>query len=136
MCRHSQPWAHARRRGARCLARPPFWPCNKVLKSNFRSMISQTNNGCSLLSLILAKLLLLDISRVGIPGYPDPEIRGFSPIITNSEPEIGNIRGRIFRGGIPGLQHCATAIMLGLISLTLFKTVFNRPVGVVVTISL
>ena len=27
-----------------------------------RSMISQTNNGCSLFSLILAKLLLLDIS--------------------------------------------------------------------------
>ena len=31
----------------------PFWPCNKRLK---------TNNGCSLLSFILAKLLLLDIS--------------------------------------------------------------------------
>ena len=41
---------------------PPFWPCNKVLKPNFQSIISQTNNGCSLFSLILAKLLLLDIS--------------------------------------------------------------------------
>ena len=40
----------------------PLWPCNKVLKPNFQSIISQTNNGCSLLSLILAKLLLLDIS--------------------------------------------------------------------------
>ena len=41
---------------------PPFWPCNKVLKPNFQSIISQTNNGCSLFSLILAELLLLDIS--------------------------------------------------------------------------
>ena len=41
---------------------PPLWPCNKVLKSNFQSIISQINNGCSLLSLILAKLLLLDIN--------------------------------------------------------------------------
>ena len=41
---------------------PPLRPCNKVLKSNFQSIISQTNNGCSLLSLILAKLLFLDIS--------------------------------------------------------------------------
>ena len=41
---------------------PPLWPCNKVLKPNFQSVISQTNNDCSLLSLILAKLLFLDIS--------------------------------------------------------------------------
>ena len=41
---------------------PPLWPCNKVLKPNFQFIISQTNNGCSFLSLILAKLLLLDIS--------------------------------------------------------------------------
>ena len=47
--------------GARCHA-PSFWPGNMVLKPNFQSIISQTNNGCSLLSLILAKLLLLDIS--------------------------------------------------------------------------
>ena len=47
--------------GARCHA-PPLWPCNKVLKPNFQSIISQTNNSCSLVSLILAKLLLLDIS--------------------------------------------------------------------------
>ena len=40
----------------------PHWPCNKVLKPNFQFLISQTNNDCSLLSLILAKLLLLDIS--------------------------------------------------------------------------
>ena len=40
----------------------PLWPCNKVLKPNFQSMISQTNNGCSLLSLILAKRLFLDMS--------------------------------------------------------------------------
>ena len=38
------------------------WPCNKVLKPNFQSIISQSNNDCSLLSFILAKLLLLDIS--------------------------------------------------------------------------
>ena len=41
---------------------PPLWPCNKVLKPNFQSVIYQTNNGCSLLSHILAKLLLLHIS--------------------------------------------------------------------------
>ena len=40
----------------------PLWPCNKVIKPNFQSIISQTNNGGSLLSLTLAKLLLLDIS--------------------------------------------------------------------------
>ena len=45
----------------RCHA-PPLWPCNKVLKPNFQSIISLTNNGCSLLSLILAKLQILDIS--------------------------------------------------------------------------
>ena len=49
------------RGGARCHA-PPLWPCNMVLKPNFQSIISQTNNGCSLLSFILSKLLLLDIS--------------------------------------------------------------------------
>ena len=38
----------------------PLWLCNNVLKPNFQSIISQTNNDCSLLSLILAKLLLLD----------------------------------------------------------------------------
>ena len=41
---------------------PPLWPCNKMLKPNFQLIISQTNDGCSLLSFILAKLLLLDIS--------------------------------------------------------------------------
>ena len=45
---------------------PPLWPCNKVLKPNFQAIISQTNNDCSLLSLILAKLLLLDISYENI----------------------------------------------------------------------
>ena len=40
----------------------PFWPCSKELNPNFQFAIFQTNNGCSLLSLILAKLLLLDIS--------------------------------------------------------------------------
>ena len=40
----------------------PLWPCNKVLKPNFLSIISQTNKGCSLHSFILAKLLLLAIS--------------------------------------------------------------------------
>ena len=40
----------------------PPWPYNKVLKPNFQSIISQTNYCCSLLSLILAKLLLLDSS--------------------------------------------------------------------------
>ena len=49
------------RRGA-VVPCPPLWPCNKMLKPNFQSIISQTNNGCSHLSLILAKLLLLDWS--------------------------------------------------------------------------
>ena len=51
--------------GARRVATPcptPLWPCNKVHKPNCQSIISQTKNGCSLLSLILAKLPLLDIS--------------------------------------------------------------------------
>ena len=47
---------------------PPLWPCNKVLSPNFQSLISQTNDGCSLLSLILAKLLLLDINCENIFG--------------------------------------------------------------------
>ena len=38
------------------------WPCNKVLKPNFQFIISQANNGCSLLLLILAKPQLLDIN--------------------------------------------------------------------------
>ena len=51
------------RRGATVpLPPPPLCPCNKMLKPNFQPIISQTNNGCSLLSFILAKLLLLDIS--------------------------------------------------------------------------
>ena len=50
------------RRGATLPCPPSPWPCNNVLKPNFQSIIFQTNNGCSLLSLILAKLLLLDIS--------------------------------------------------------------------------
>ena len=49
---------------------PPLWPCNKVLKPNFQSIISQTNNGCSLLSLILAKLPLLDVSCENIFALP------------------------------------------------------------------
>ena len=40
----------------------PLWPYNMMQKPNFQSIISQTNNDCSLLSLILAKLQLLDIS--------------------------------------------------------------------------
>ena len=44
----------------------PLWLCNKVLKPNFQSIISQTNNGCGLLSLILVKLLLLDVSGENI----------------------------------------------------------------------
>ena len=43
-------------------AMPPPWLCNKVLKPNFQLTISQANNGCSLLLLILAKPQLLDIS--------------------------------------------------------------------------
>ena len=39
----------------------PFWPSNKVLKPNFQSIISQTNDNCSLFSLILAKLLHINI---------------------------------------------------------------------------
>ena len=49
------------RRGGHDTMAPPLWPCNKVLKPNFQSIFSQTNNGCSFVSLILAKLLLLDI---------------------------------------------------------------------------
>ena len=40
----------------------PLWPGSKVIKLNFKSIISQTNNDCSLCSLNLAKPLLLDIS--------------------------------------------------------------------------
>ena len=40
----------------------PPWPRNKVLKANFQSIISQTNDGCSLLSLIFAQFLLVDMS--------------------------------------------------------------------------
>ena len=43
-------------------AMPLPWPCNKELKPNFQFIISQANNGCSLLLLILAKPQLLDIS--------------------------------------------------------------------------
>ena len=39
----------------------PLWPCNKVLKPNFQCIISQIIFGCSRLSFIFAKLLLLDI---------------------------------------------------------------------------
>ena len=49
------------RRGAQYHAPPPFWPCNKVPKPNFQSIVLQSNNDRSLFSLILAKLLLLDI---------------------------------------------------------------------------
>ena len=52
----------ARRRGHGAMLPPPPLICNKVLKPNFQPLISQINNGCSLLSFILAKLLLLDIS--------------------------------------------------------------------------
>ena len=37
-----------------------------MLKPNFQSIISQTNNGCSLLSHILAKLLFLDINSENV----------------------------------------------------------------------
>ena len=47
--------------GAQCDGPSP-WPCNKMLKLNFQSIISPTSNGCSLLSLVLAKLLVLDES--------------------------------------------------------------------------
>ena len=50
------------RRVAMVPCSPPLLLCNKVLKPNFQSIISQTNDGCSLHPLILAKLLLLDIS--------------------------------------------------------------------------
>ena len=45
---------------------PPLWRCSKVLKPNFQSIISQTNKGCSFLSLILAKLLLLDTNSKNV----------------------------------------------------------------------
>ena len=60
-CGHRRTQNHGRtQRGLRCHASP--WPCNKVLKPNFQCIISQANNGCSLLLLILAKPQLLDIS--------------------------------------------------------------------------
>ena len=43
-------------------AMPPPWICNKVLKPNFQFIISQANNGCSLLLHILATPQSLDIS--------------------------------------------------------------------------
>ena len=56
-------WAHA---GGPRSHGPPLSLCNKVLKPNFQFTISQTNNGCSLLSLILAKLLLSDINSENV----------------------------------------------------------------------
>ena len=53
---------HKRMQGRGYGTMTPLCSCNKVLKPNFQSIISQTNNDCSLLSLILAELLLLDIS--------------------------------------------------------------------------
>ena len=50
------------RRGRHGAMPPTLVPCNKVLIPNFQSVIFQTHIGCSLLSLILAKLLLLNIS--------------------------------------------------------------------------
>ena len=50
-------------RGAQCQAQGPyFWPSNKVPKRNFQSIISPSSNGCNLLSLTLAKLLVLHIN--------------------------------------------------------------------------
>ena len=51
---------HRRTQGSMVPCPLPLWPCNKMQKPNFQSKISQSNNGCSLLSLILAKLLLSD----------------------------------------------------------------------------
>ena len=42
------------------------WPRNMVLKPKFPSIISRTNNGCSLLLLMLGKFLLLDINSENI----------------------------------------------------------------------
>ena len=61
-------WGHRRTQGSHCAMPPPLWPYNKVLIPNFQSIISQTNNDCSLLSLVLAKLLFLDISCENIFG--------------------------------------------------------------------
>ena len=48
---------------------PPLLLGNKVLKPNFQSIILQTDNDCSLLSLILAKLRFLDISCENIFAF-------------------------------------------------------------------
>ena len=58
---------------------PILWLCNKVLKPNFQSIISQTNNGCSLLSLILAKLLLSDINSENVFALSIVTARGVAP---------------------------------------------------------
>ena len=49
---------------------PLLWPYNKVLKPDIQSIISSTINGCNLLSLILAKLLHLDIRCKNIFALP------------------------------------------------------------------
>ena len=68
---------HRRTQGGHGDTPPHLWPCNKVLKLNFQYILSHI--GCSLLSLILAKLLLVDISCenvfalsivTALPAYP------------------------------------------------------------------
>ena len=58
-------WHGRTQEGPRCHG-PPFSLCNMVLKPNSLSIISQTNNGCSPFSHILAKLLLLDITSENV----------------------------------------------------------------------
>ena len=48
---------------------PVSWPCKKLLKPNCQSVVTETNKACSLLSFILAQLLLLDMDYKNIFAF-------------------------------------------------------------------
>ena len=65
----SRDFSHKRTQEGHGATPPNLRPCNEVRKPRFQFMISQTNNGCSLLSLTLAKFLLVDASCENIFAF-------------------------------------------------------------------